>query len=936
MTPFLKQVALHYFTDGNPGRLCFVFPNKRAIGFFKKYLGELVASKGIVMMSPECYTMNDFFCQITGSHLADRIKQLILLYECYCSYNKNAETLDDFLYWGGIMLSDFNDVDKYLADPGKLWKNVEEFKSMQDLSFLEKDQAAALSQFLRTLEKDGPVKRDFLQIWNILLPLYRSFNEKLSAEGLSYEGGVYRKLAEDLDKESVIDILGRRFEPGTRFVFTGLNALNECEKKLLGRMKKAGVAEFCWDFSSKEIRDPQNMSSFFMARNLEEFGQALEPDSSSLKRPEINVMSVSSSIGQAKQLPAILGRIGAQHDIRTAIVLPDEGLLIPVLNSIPKEIKDINVTMGYPMQGSDWLGLIGLLGPLQLNARGNSFYHKQVWGIFSNGVFLGCLSEKELALVDKIKTEARFYISEETFAVGGLMQAVFTKTDDKASYLRNIILKLTEAMREDPTKAIELEFAMQSWKTLVRLQELAPPVTDKTWWKLLMQMLSSLLVPFNGEPLRGMQIMGPLETRALDFNNLIILSVNEGLFPRRAVASSFIPPELRKGFGLPTYEYQDAIWAYYFYRLIQRAEKVWLLFDSRTEVSRSGEESRYIKQLELLYDFKINRFVASAPIESLNIPDTIEKTEEDLAVIQDAKFHLSASALRSYLNCPVSFYYSKIKNLGEPDEVQENLDAGMLGNVVHQTMHALYSGNPDELDEKRLVSLSSISRDHIKGILSDKDTLRSRIRERIKLQLGGSSEIVGRNLVYEEIIFRCVKRILECDLELLDEKKQDSFEVIGLEQFHEVDLGGFKIVGYIDRLDSFDEGTIRIVDYKTGHVTDEEMALSDQNADKVVKALFAKDKKNKDRPGIALQIYIYDRMMDKDRNGRKVLNSIYHTSRLFSEGVRTSEPNGVFESLIETRLTETLDEIRDISTPWRRTVEKDNCKFCDFKTICGR
>ena len=939
MKEFLRQVAEHYYAGAlEQGRLCFVFPSKRAVGFFKKYLGEVVAANARVTLAPECLTMGDFFSRAAGLRKADRIKQLLLLYECYCPLVKEPEPLDDFLYWGGVILGDFDDVDKYLADPEKLWKNVEEFKDMQDLSFLEGDQKAAVTEFLGNFRNDGPVKRDFLHMWNILLPLYRSFNEKLVAEGLCYEGAIYRRLAEELGRESVADILGRHFEPETRFVFTGLNALNECEGKLLSAMKKAGLADFCWDFSSDEIRDPENRSSFFMTRNLERFGQALPPEKLGPK-PVVNVISVPSAIGQAKLLPEILRQTGPEHDIRTAVVLPDEGLLIPVLNSIPEDIQDINVTMGYPVKGSEWAAFIGLLGNLQQSIReipsGPAFYHVPVWAVFSNGIFGSALTEKESIRSAEIRKAAKFYIPASDFSSGPLMEAVFRKADDYPAYLEKIILLLAESFRHKPERAMELEFAMHSWKVLTRLRELNPPVSGKTWWRLLQQLLGAETVPFKGEPLRGMQIMGPLETRTLDFQNLIILSFNEGVFPRRSVASSFIPPELRKGFGLPTYEYQDAIWAYYSYRMIQRAQSVWLLFDSRTEGLRSGEESRFIKQLELLYNFEVKRHVASSPIKSLPIPDSIPKTEEDLAVMASKDFHLSASSLRNYLNCQAAFYYGTIKGLAKADEVEENLDAGMLGSVLHATMHALYSSNPDEPDEKKLLALESVSKTHIRGLLDDKDRLRARIHERIKQQLG-SPEVIGRNLVYEEILVSYARQILQRDLELLEAEGVPSFKILGLEEFRETTFGGFRFIGFIDRLDSFSPGTLRVVDYKSGKVSDLEMEVDDETAVNTVNALFGT--KNSNRPGIALQMYLYDLMVEPELGGRQLLNSIYPAQRLFTEGVRVSPPSQVFAQELEPRLIEILDEMRDPEQPWMRLAdkEKESCKYCDFKKICGK
>ena len=939
MAEFLRQLARKYGAEADSlGRLCFIFPNKRAVAFFGKYLSEEVAGRNRAFLAPACFTMNDFFCRITGDHKADRILLLLRLYKCYGSIVKNPEPLDDFLYWGGVMLSDFDDVDKYLADPEKLWKNVQEFKDMQDLSFLSEDQRKAILEFIGHFDGKGQVKKDFLRIWNILLPLYTSFRESLSAEGLCYEGMMYRKLARELETVSVTDILSRRFAPGTRFVFAGLNALNECEKKLLSHMKDAGIADFCWDWESPEIKDPENKSSFFIAGNVSRFGQDLEPGSSGLERPEINILSVPSSTGQAKQLPLILERLGREHGIRTAVVLPDESLLVPVLNSIPAGIEKINVTMGYPMKGSEWFSLLNLAGALQLGMRedasGPAFYHRHVSAIFSNGVFRSAITPEEQKLARDVKEAGKFYVPASEFASGGLLQAIFCKAEDKAAYLKNIILLLARAFRENSARAMELEFAMHSYQTVTRLQELAPPVADKTWWKLLWQLLATDSVPFQGEPLEGMQIMGPLETRALDFDNLVILSCNEGTFPRKSVASSFIPPELRKGFGLPTYEFQDSIWAYYFYRLIQRARKVWLVFDSRTEGVRSGEESRYIKQLGMIYGFKLNRFVVSSPVKGLEIPAGIPKTAEDLQVLSSPGFHLSASSVRQYLNCPAAFLYGSVKGLEEPDEIEENLDSGMLGSVLHAVMHALYSENPEEEDEKKLKALQEVDRSRLRELLKDDGALHSQVRMRIRRQLGGAPEVTGRNLVYEEIICRYAERILRRDLELLEKKKLSSFKIIGLEKYRECTIGGFRFVGFIDRLDSFEPGTMRIVDYKTGHVEDSEMEITDDNAGKVLDALFGTD--NSKRPGIALQLYIYDRLMDGATGGRQVLHSIYQTQRLFVEEVRTCGVSRVFTEGLEPRLAGILDEIRDPETPWRRTPDPDDCKWCDFKNICGR
>lgn len=970
MAEFLSQIAAHYSKCENLSKRCFVFPGKRSVSFFKKHLAAQVALAGKTVIAPNCITVSELFGRLSGGQKIDRIRQLLVLYDCYCRLNPKAEPLDAFLYWGGVILADFGDVDKYLADPEKLWKNVSEFKSLQDLSFLSEEQQKAISEFLGHFDSTDSIKDNFLQIWNILLPLYNSFNEALRKEGFLYEGQMYRTVAQLLESESVVDMLDSSFEPGSRFVFVGLNALNECEKLLLSKMKKAGVAEFCWDFSSPEIVDPENKSSFFMSENIERFGQAFPLDPSGLERPEINVVSVPSAIGQAKSLPEILRRLGPPHDIHTAIVLPDEGLLEPVLNSIPSDISQINVTMGYPIKNSEWMGLINSLGALQSNTRetpqGLAFYHKIVWAIFSNGVFRSALSPEDGELINSIKAGAKYYIPAADFCSGpahkvpeetqasqanahevpaeprasqpkasaSLLEAIFCKSENNAEYLKNIILTIVDAIRLNPDRSIEMEFAMYTYKALNHLQELSLPVQTKTWWKLLNGLLCADSVPFQGEPLRGLQIMGPLETRTLDFDNLIILSCNEGMFPRRSVSASFIPAELRKGFGLPTYEYQDAIWAYYFYRSLQRAKRVWLLCDSRTEGVRSGEESRFIKQLELLYGFPIQRSVLSSKIKTSTQSSSIPKSEEDLKKLLSPDFYLSASSLKNYINCPVSFYYSKILGLKETDDVKEAMDAGMLGTTLHLCMRAFYSTNPLEAEEDKLVALQKVSKSYLKGLLANKDGLHSQIQFRMKQILCGAPEISGRNLVYEEIIYRYVRQILTCDLHLLEEKGLPYFNILGLELYSKATIGGFHFGGVIDRLDSFDPGTLRIVDYKTGKVQDEEIEVNAENCAKLLDALFGGD--NSKRPTVALQMFIYDKMQQKQAGGKMLLNSVYQMQRLFVEGIKDVPICKEFATALEEQLTTTLSELKDPSHPWERTPEPKNCEYCDFKNICGR
>lgn len=979
MEPFLKQVADHYYNKGDIDRRCFIFPNRRSMAFYRKYLSEAVASaedaRPIVV--PQMMTINDFFFSLSDKVQFDRVSLLLELYACYSALNPNAEPLDEFIFWGDVILGDFSDVDKYYVDPKQLFTNVSDFKSLQDtFSYLTETQRKAIEGFVShfndrsgrltvNLDTDNPdVKGRFLMIWNILYRLYEAFNERLSAKGGAYEGMVYRSLARRLKEEGVDDVFSGVFAGDMKFVFVGLNVLNECEKILLRKLRDASRAEFCWDYSGPMISDPQNRSSLFMSDNVLEFPQEVQWDKEGLKLPRFNVVSVASSVGQAKRLPDILGAIrkssSGEDMSRTAVVLPDEGLLVPVLNSIPESILDINVTMGLPMNGSLLYSMMSDICAIQLHAvyRGGQwmFYHRQVWDLFSNELFKSSADPDSSRMISEVKKSARYYIPQSELNGTPLLDVVFSPvlTDSKTrsvsqiyafgEYLKNVIRTVAPRVGNDMKMALELEYAKEYYRCINVLQGNELEVLPMTYVKLLSQLLSSVSVPFRGEPLKGLQIMGPLEMRALDFQNLIILSANEGVFPRRSVSSSFIPPELRRGFGLPTYEYQDAVWAYYFYRAISRAENVWMLVDSRTEGLKSGEESRYIKQLEYHFGVPMKRYVVRTDNMSTDKVADIVKTQADVDKIRQTV--LSATAVQNYLACPASFYYSVVKELETENEVAESLDYGMFGTVFHDTMRALYTSEtamsedfvfdregrneaalPDKLDK--------ISRVYIRKWISSEERIKLKVNALIKYQLK-SLEVTGRNLVIADVIVRYVIKTLKRDLELLELSGRESFDILGREKHVKGEFHGQKFKGFVDRIDSFEEGQARVVDYKTGRVLPEDEDIHDGNAEYISEQIFAPDVAN--RPKIAFQFFMYDLLL-KDHEavrGRKIHNSVYSTAHLFKERPKTVPLNETFFNSVSDKLKAVLDEMRDTEIPFRRTEDEKICSYCDFKTICGR
>ncbi len=941
MKPFLKQVAEHYCAPGGLEHSCFIFPNRRTEVFFRKYLAEEVARAGVPTMSPGMYTMNDFVARASGVRIADRMYLLLELYKCYCRFNPEHESLDDFIFWGDVLLGDFNDVDKYLVDARILFTNVSDLRRLQgglgDLDDKQKDAIRRFADHFVYLENDGRTeyKERFRKIWDILLPLYRSFNEALSANGVAYEGASYRRLAERLSGEAAVDILAAYFHGKGKFIFVGLNALNECEKRLMDKMRDAHIAEFCWDFCSAMVRDSDNKSSLFMAENVRKFPQAFEIEAVE-GTPKFHLLSIPSTVGQAKQLPKILDSLGASG-IETAVVLPDEAMLVPVLNSIPERIHDINVTMGYPMKESGLWTLMSSIAALQMHLRQREgswfFYYRQVYAIFSNGLVKSILSDEGKAVVARIREDAKYYVPEDDLRGDEVLEMIFRPvvSDVKdasaeqisriAAYQEAILSGIAPRLKTVADMALEVDFAGAYYRALSRLAGFGMAVRPATWFRLIDKMVGSAAVPFRGEPLKGLQIMGPLETRALDFDKLVILNCNEKVFPRRSVSSSFIPAELRRGFGLPTYEYQDAVWAYYFYRMIQRASDVWMLVDSRAGGPRSGEESRYIKQLEMHFGQKVERVVAASPIDVSGEGPDIVKTEEDVTTIRSHT--LSATSLQNYLTCPAKFYYSFVKGIREPDDVSDSLDSGEFGTVLHSVMQTLYNTPDGRVDDAEL------------GRMLAGDRIRSLVQELIKEKLK-TIEISGRNLLHEESIVKSVRLMVEKDRELLKTSPLGYFRILGLECKKMIDFEGFKIKGYIDRIDSIEDGKVRVVDYKTGKVLDDDVIINDGNAEKVVEALWGKN--DKARPKIALQLYLYDRLIHSDPRFKnmEIVNSVYSTMRFHRNGVENFPACDGFIERMDGRLSGLLEEMADTSVPFERRVNLDgHCKYCCFKKLCN-
>lgn len=961
MTPFLYNVAQAYYKayGRDISNFTFVFPNRRAGIFFQHYLSE-IANQPI--FSPEILTVTDLFEKLSPYKKADRIEMLFLLYDIYKQISATTESFDEFLYWGEMLLNDFDDVDKYLVDARQLFRNIHDLKEIDaGFNYLSETQIEAIRRFWANFLPIGEndKKKDFLEMWEVLFELYSLLRDRLSSDGKGYEGMIFWDVIDRLTKD-----IGYKL-PFEKIVFIGLNGHSKSEERLLRYLHKRGVADFYWDYSSPLVRDPQNKASFFIDKNKVQFPSQLSlvPEELSMDKPKLEIIGIPSAVGQAKYIHSILQSLIAEKQIvsssqamNTALVLPDENLLLPALYSIPEEIDKINVTMGYNLSNSSIAGLMEHIFELQRNIRKSEnytgFYYRPVLAILNHRYITNIAAEEAKSLKQMILQYNKTTVAASDLQVHRVFKLIFNPVNDWKlipEYLRDILSTLRISLITDEAKEdsesnarsadIEGEFIVEYYKTINKMEEAfiayVPDMSVDTYFKLLKKLIGGISVPFRGEPLSGLQIMGVLETRALDFDNLIILSMNEGVFPMKRAASSFIPYNLRKGFDLPTYEHQDSIFAYHFYRMINRAKRIYLLYDTRTEGLQSGEVSRYYNQIRHLYSdtFDITEKLATYKISSTDsISISIEKTLQIMqklsAFLSGGEKRLSASAINTYLNCPLQFYFSVVENMAEEDEISESIEASTFGTIFHAVMEWLYEPMKGKMVTADL--LHKIANDEA---LLTKTIERSFAENYFKTE--NIKRLTGQNYLTSEVIRKYVKQVLKTDRKLTPFIYIDSEERIKTDY----QLPSGKMValkGIIDRVDEV-RGHTRIIDYKTGRGDLQFREMPD---------LF--DKEMKDRPKAVMQVFMYSHLYMLEYPEKIVEPGIYYLRNLFGKSfdADVAQKQGRNEIRItdfseyrkefKTYFDNCLEEIFDSSEPFKQTPTGEACRWCMFTNICKK
>jgi CRISPR/Cas system-associated exonuclease Cas4 (RecB family) len=959
MNTFLQQVATDLYSryGDKISDLCIVFPNRRSSLYFKKHLSELTNKP---IWAPATTTINELMQEISGLNIADNIKLLFELYRIYKQVKKTEESFDDFYFWGEMMLNDFDDIDKYLVNPEDLFKNLKSLKSIQDqFNYLSDEQIEAIKQFWQSfdLEKQSAHQEDFISIWNILLEIYKLFNNKLQELGIAYEGMIYRSVADKIKGTERIKL------PHSKYIFIGFNALNNGEKKLFNYLQNNKLADFYWDYDESYINNEHHEAGFFLRDNIQEYKQPASFVNQDIfkslsKEKKIDIISVPSDIGQAKVITQILQESNENHTEspnKTAIVLADEEMLVPVLHSIPDSIDKINVTMGYPVSNTPIYSLLEHVIDLQKNAKesksGITFYYKNVLAILSHQ-YVNTQFEKEAnELLQFIKKHNRIVISKDELSSCEFFKVIFTKINsyvELSEYMLNILHEIYNSLKKlgdentIHTTSLEKEYIYHIYLSINRikdvLKEQKVEIRMETYIRLIRKIIRNLRVPFTGEPLSGLQIMGILETRLLDFENLFITSLNEGTLPKTEASLSFIPYNLRRGFGLPTIEHQDAIYGYYFYRLLQRAKNITLIYNSSSDGMQTGEMSRFLYQLKFESEHKINEKSLRYDINITQPKElTIDKTDEIIKNLdkfipsKGGEKYLSPSGLSTYLRCKLQFYFRYIAELREQDDITEEIDAPLFGNILHEAMDFLY---------KDFVNVD-LSKEIIQKLKKDKSKINEAIDHSFEKEYFKSGKInySGKNIIIREVIEKYIYQILKIDENIAP------FKILSLEDTYEIEIpittnGTFETVklgGKIDRVDELNNN-IRIIDYKSG---------GDKLEFKNIESLFSEEKKNQN--SVVFQTFLYSKFYKEIKNPEQnIVPGVYSVRKIYDNNFdyRIKQKENRTETVINNynlvvdeyseKLNQLVSDIYNPDISFSQTEETRNCEYCEFRKICHR
>lgn len=937
-------------------RIVVVFPNKRAALFMNEYMARMA---GKPMWSPAYTTISELFGKHSEYVVGDSIKLVCDLHKSFVKCTGIDETLDHFYGWGQLLLTDFDDIDKNMADADKIFCNLKDIHELDDLSYLTDEQRELLKRFFANFSHDQEteLKKRFLSLWSHFGDIYHDYNQRLRNQGIGYEGAIYREVATRKDVECEYDT----------YIFVGFNLLQKVEQELFANLKKAGKAHFYWDFDTYYM--PRNNSAYtnaagkYIAMYLEDFPNELDVCSAdiyqNMRRPkDVSFVMASTENIQARYASQWLreeGRCLAGR--KTAVVMCDEAILAPIIQSLPPEADKVNITSGFPLGMTPIASFVSLLLDTYTSgiAGKGTCYRAQYASKLLRHAYTRYISDKANDVYATIKEQHLVYPDQATLTMNGEDQglALLFKTINigNVHLLHHVetIIKLIGVNAKDTEDAFLQESVFRMYTIINRLEQLAAngdmDVDINTLRRLIKQLIAAATIPFHGEPVVGIQIMGVLETRNLDFKHLLLLSCNEGNMPKGVNDSSFIPYAIRKAHGLTTIDNKVAIYSYYFHRLLQRAEDITIVYNNTTDNGHTGEMSRFMLQMMVDGQQKIkhyNLLADNSPIA--HKPKSVSKTGSIKEKLDGMK-SLSPSAINRYIKCPLMFFYQYVASIKEPDCEDDVVDNRMFGNIFHKSAQLIY-------DDIMSHNNGRIEKASIQKYLNTKGLLESIVdrafnEELFKVKNSMRSPYYnGLHLINRKVLIEYLRQLLHSD------QRTAPFEMLALEdavytqiafETEDNNVRKIRIGGIIDRLDRVTDArtgvsTIRVVDYKTG--------IQATRKIKEIEEIFSDMNISQKHSDYYLQAILYSLIVDNSTKYNKQKDCV-SPALLFVKQASKENYDPVLEIdsqkianvreykvEFEQHLKEVLHDIFNTNLPFTPTTDNTRCDKCAYRRIC--
>ena len=918
VTPFLEHIAQQILDKGNTDRLTVVLPSKRAIVFLKHFLSKYISGP---IWLPKIYSIEDFITELSGLQTIDNLSLQFRLYKIFDAKRPdyNDDNFEQFLKWSQTILYDFNEMDRYLVDPKSLLTNLRDIKELEQWSL----NSAELT----------PFQEKYIQFFSFLYDWYKSFRASLLKENLAYQGLAYRQAA-----ESIVN-LKHNFD---EVWFVGLNALTTAENRIINHFVTNKKATLFWDADEYYVEDDKHEAGLFLRQHFQQWGNT-KLSSFFENNKTINIIGCAKNVGQALTAGNLLANFPNEDltDSQTALVLADENLLFPMLNNLPDSIQSVNITMGAPIRSTPLFSLFDLIFKTQIKKQQhgkNKFHSKDIQKLLRNPYLSRLLKSSKLMSINRYLNKKNIVFVSTSYlkkvvnddSQWNILNYIFSDWSDTKFAIHNIKLLLDKLKNQlvKQEASVESEILFSFYKSIQILQnhlfDFTEEIDLKTLRAIFFQIIGNESIAFMGEPLKGLQMMGVLETRTLDFKNVIIMSVNEEKLPAGKSINSFIPFVLKKHFQMPTHEERDAIFGYHFYRLLQRAENVSLIYNTQNDDFGSGEKSRFITQIiNELDHLQINKKILRSEVNRVNSiePIIIDKSDSIKRKVKEwAAKRVSPSALSTFINCRLQFYFKYIAKIFPQDEIKEFMEANSFGTTIHEALCEAYTPHlnvnlrPQLLDEIKSATLMAIT----KGFQKE-------LGERINH---------GKNHLLYKVAQQLTSNYFDAENRFLSECKE-AFFVTDVERSlsHSLNINGidFNLFGNVDRVDKVGE-SVRIIDYKSGKVEQNELSF------KSFDELRENPKKAK-----AFQLMTYAYLYAKSLMNITSFTAANYSFRNLDDGpifVILNKTKLKIDELaiqkFEEELKILLSTILDDENEFYPTENKDACQWCDFKSVCGR